>query len=331
MKAKHRIWIRSLVLFLVVVSLAACGGQATPTGPVTVTLRLPWIVNSQFAGPYAALDQGFFADEGLDVEIRPGGFDVNSITLVAAGEDTFGLHDMGSLLLARSEGVPLVSAATFFQKHPGAVMALADSGITTLQDFAGKTMGFQEGGPWMLTKAMLVKNGVDPASMKQITIGYDLTPIFNGDVDLTTVYATNEPLLAKAQGFETVVFLPYDYGIETSSEALFTTDDYRKANPEVVCAMVRAIRKGWDWAIANPDKAVDIVMAAGGEGLNREAEVGQFNAQLNHLITPDTDAHGLGYMTEARWQTAEDVLREQGALDTDVDVTQVFTTECLGD
>jgi NitT/TauT family transport system substrate-binding protein len=322
--------IRIFVLLLLAVTLVSCGAQPTPTGPVSVTLRLPWIINSQFAGPYAALDQGFFADEGLQVEIRPGGFDINSITMVASGEDTFGLHDMGSLLLARSEGIPVIAAATFFQKHPGGVMALASSGITTLQDFVGRTIGFQEGGPWMLTKAMLEANGIDPASMTQVTIGYDLTPLFNGDVDLTTVYATNEPMLAQAQGFETVVFLPYDYGIETSSEALFTTDAYLQANPQVVCGMVRAIRRGWEWAVANPEAAVDIIMAAGGEGLNRESELGQFNAQLAHLITADTEAHGIGYMTQARWQMAEDVLRQQGALETDVDVTQVFTTQCLG-
>jgi NitT/TauT family transport system substrate-binding protein len=126
-----------------------------------------------------------------------------------------------------------------------------------------------------------------------------------------------------------VVFLPYDYGIETSSEVLFTTGDYQEENPEVVCGMVRAIRRGWEWAVDNPEAAIDIIMAAGGEGLDREAEEGQFNAQLDHLMTPDTDANGLGYMTEARWQTAEDVLREQGGLEDDVDVTQVFSTMCL--
>lgn len=320
----------NVVALLLLLALAACAPKpAAPGEPIQVSLRLPWIINAQFAGPYAAVDQGFFEDEGLSVEIQPGGFDVNSITLVASGENTFGLHDMGSLLLARSQDIPLVAAATFFQKHPGGVMALADSGITTLQDFEGRTIGFQEGGPWMLTKAMLEANGVDPASMTQVTVGFDLTPLFNGDIDLTTVYATNEPLLAKAQGYETVVFLPYDYGIETSSEALFTTEAYLNANPEVVCGMVRAIRQGWEWAVANPEQAIDIVMAAGGEGLNREAEMGQFQAQLDHLLTPDSEQYGIGYMTQERWQTAEDVLREQGALESDVDVTQVFTLQCL--
>ncbi len=321
-----------LIVMIGILLLPACGGAAPATQGqlLDVSLRLPWIINSQFAGPYAALNQGFFRDEGLNVTINPGGPDINSITLVAAGTDTFGLHDMGSLLLARSQGIPLIAAATFFQKHPGGVMALASSGIKTLKDFEGKTIGFQEGGPWMLTKAMLEANGVDLNSMKQVAVGFDLSPLYTGQVDLFTVYATNEPLIAKAAGYDTVVFLPYDYGIETSSEALFTTDSYLKDHPEVVCGMVRAIRKGWEWAVKNPDKAVDYIMAAGGESLNRDAEMGQLNAQLAHLMTPDTDANGIGYMTKARWQTTEDVLREQGALDKDVDVTQVFTTQCLG-
>ncbi len=319
-----------LALVIFVLALAACAGQE-PEELTEVSLRLPWIVNSQFAGPYVALEKGFFEEEGLNVTINPGGFDVNSITLVAAGTDTFGLHDMGSLLLARSEGLPLITAATFFQKHPGGVMALKDSGITTLQDFEGKTVGFQEGGPWMLTKAMLEANGVDPDSMQQVSVGFDLTPLFTGDVDLFTVYATNEPLIAETEGYESVVFLPYDYGIETSSEALFTTDEYLAENGDVVCAMVRAIRRGWEYAIDNEDEAIDIIMAVGGEELNREAEVGQFRAQLDHLLTPDSEEHGIGYMTEERWQIAEDVLRSQGQLESDVDVTEVFTTQCLED
>jgi NitT/TauT family transport system substrate-binding protein len=325
---------KTLVLFslfmLIILAVSACGKAPESVTLTEVSLRLPWIINSQFAGPYVALEKGYFEDEGLNVTINPGGFDINSITMVAAGTDTFGLHDMGSLLLARSQGMPLVSAATFFQKHPGGVMALASSGIKTLQDFEGKTVGFQEGGPWMLTKAMLRKNGVDPDTMTQITIGYDLSPLYSGQIDLTTVYATNEPVVAKSQGYDTVMFLPYDYGIETSSEALFTTDQYLKDHPDIVCGMVRAIRKGWDYAIAHQDEAVDIVLKYGGEGLSKEAELGQMAAQVAHLQTPDSLANGLGYMTQARWQTAEDVLLEEGALEKEVDVTQVFTTQCLG-
>jgi NitT/TauT family transport system substrate-binding protein len=342
-----------LALLLSVFWLAACGGEAvvqevatevaveaeTPEQevieeeeiPLTeVSLRLPWLLTTQFAGPYVALEKGYFTEEGLDVTINPGGFDVNPITLVAARTETFGLHDMGSLILARAQDIPLVSVATYFQKHPGAVMALASSGIETLEDLEGKTVGFQEGGPWLLTQAMLEANGIDPASLTQTTVGFDLTPLYTGQVDLFTVYATNEPLLAAAQGHEPVVFLPYDYGIETSSEALFTRADYLEQNPEVVCGMARAIRRGWEYSLANPEEAVDIILAAGGEG-DREAELAQLEAQVAHIITEDTEQFGIGYMTEARWQAAEDVLAQYGQLEVDVDITSVFDMMCIGE
>lgn len=310
---------------------AATEEAEQPAELTHVTLRLPWIVNAQFAGPYTALDQGFFEDEGLDVEIRPGGFDINSITMVASGEDTFGLHDTGSLILARSNEIPVVAAATFFQKHPGGLMALADSGITSLEDIEGKTIGFQEGGPWMLSKAMLEANGVDMDTVNQTSVGFDLSPLFSGQIDLMTVYVTNEPLLAQAEGYDTTVFLPYDYGIETSSEALFTTEEYLQAHPDVTCGMVNAIRRGWEYALDHPDEAIDVIMAAGGEELDRDAELAQLEANRDHILTPDSIENGIGYMTEERWQIAEDVLSEYGQLENDVDVTQAFTLQCLGE
>lgn len=308
---------------------AAPAATTTTAAPVAVSLRLPWFVNAQFAGSLVAADKGYFADEGLDVTINPGGFDINPITLVASGSDTFGLHDTGSLLFARAEGLPLVSVGTFLQKHPGAVMALADSGISTLDDFKGKTIGFQEGGPWMLVQAMLTKNGIDPASLKQVNVGFDLSPLFNGDVDLFTVFATNEPLLAEEQGFKVNVFVPYDYGVETSANALFTTEDYLAAHPDVACAMERAIAKGWDYALDNKDEAIDIVLAASPEELSRDHEMAALKLLEGFIRTPDSLEHGLGYMTEQRWQTAEDVLAQYGGLDPSLNVNDAFTTQCL--
>lgn len=329
-----------LVVSLVVL-ITAC--QPAPTAPpeaaappttapvelTKVSLRLPWITNTQFAGPYVALDKGYFKEEGLDVEIRPGGIDKNSITLVAAGEDTFGLHDTGSLLLARAQGMPLITIATFFQKHPGGVFGLKDSGIQTLKDFEGKLIGFQEGGPWMLTKAMMKANGVDINSVKTVTVQYDITPLLEGKIDLMTCYATNEPLVARRMGKEPIVFLPADYGVPTASEALFTTEAYLKDNPKVARGMVRAIQRGWEYAMANKEEAVDIVMKYGTE-LDKAAEMDQLVAEEAHLMTPEVKESGvIGLMTPEKWETIYKVLREQGALETEVDYMKAFTTEYL--
>ena len=301
---------------------------APPPEPVSVSLRLPWFPNVQFTGSFVASAKGFFAEEGLDVTINPGGFDVNSITLVAAGSDTFGLHDTGSLLFAAAEEIPLITVATYFHKHPGAVMALADSGIETLEDFTGRRIGFAEGGPWQLTQAMLAKNGIDLDDLEQIAVGFDLSPILTGDVDLKTVFATNEPILAEQQGFEVNVFVPYDYGIETSANALFTTQSYFDDSPETVCAMVRAITRGWAYAFENPEEALDIVMAVDPENLDRAKEARSLDAVKDAVLTPDAVADGIGSMKHSRWETVDEVLREYGGLETDVDLNSVYSDIC---
>ena len=300
-----------------------------PPEMTSVSLRLPWFSNVQFTGSYVAQAKGFFAEEGLDVTINPGGFDVNSITLVAAGTDTFGLHDTGSLLFAASEDIPLITVATYFHKHPGAVMALADSGIETLEDFVGRRIGFAEGGPWQLTQAMLAKNGIDVDDLEQVAIGFDLAPILDGDVDLKTVFATNEPILAEQQGFEVNVFVPYDYGIETSANALFTTRGYFDDNPDTVCAMVRAISRGWEYAFENPDEALEIVLAVDPENLDADKEARSLEAVQDAVLTPDAIADGIGSMKHSRWEAVDDVLRTYGGLEADVDLDSVYSDTCF--
>jgi NitT/TauT family transport system substrate-binding protein len=321
-----------VVVLMVSIVLAACQPAAAPSSdaPMTkVSLRLPWIINAQAAGPFVALEKGFFADEGLEVEIQAGGPDANSITLVAAGSNTFGLHDMPSLVLAGAEGMPLISVAAFWQKHPGCIFALQESGITSLKDFEGRKIGFKEGGPWTLTKAMLNANNVDLNKIEQISVGFGIAPVLDGQVDLLTAFCTNEPLAVKREGKEVVTFVPFDYGIETSTEVLFTTQQYYDNNPEVACKMVNAIRKGWEYALANKNEAIDIVIKYGGEELEKEVQLQQLEAQEAFIVTAESTANGIGYMPSARWDDTANVLREQGILTVDLDVSKLYNQQCL--
>ena len=312
-------------------SVAAQDDEAEAAETVAVSIRLPWFPGSQFAGSYVAQEKGFFAEEGLEVTINPGGFDTNSITLVAAGTDTFGMHDTNSLVFASVEEIPLVTVATFLQKHPGAIMALAESGFETLEDLVGARIGFQEGGPWMLTQAMLVKNGIDPDSLEQQTIGFDLTPLLEGQIDLQTVFATTEPIIADSMGVETTVFVPYDYGVETSANALFTNKRFFDENPDVVCSMVRAMARGWEYVFENPDEAAEIVVAVDPDNLDPEIERNIIAAMDGAVRTPDAMENGIGSMTEARWQTTVDVLRDFGGLEAEVDLGSVYSDICFAE
>ena len=248
--------------------------EPEPEELVDVSLRLPWFPSVQFAGSYVAAAKGFFEEEGLNVTINPGGFDVNSITLVAAGSDDFGLHDTNSLIFASVEEIPLVTVATYLHAHPGAIMSLESSGFESLDDVEGATIGFQEGGPWQLTQAMLTQNGIDPDSLNQVAVGFDLTPLFEGDIDLITVFSTNEPVLAELQGFPVDVFIPYDYGVQAAANALFTTTSFRQDHPEVVCGMVRAMARGWQYAFDNPRRSSGDRRRRGPRQPNRRKRVG---------------------------------------------------------
>ncbi len=303
--------------------------ESPPQEMQDVSLRLPWFPSVQFAGSYVAAAKGFFAEEGLNVAINPGGFDVNSITLVAAGEDEFGLHDTNSLLFAAGEEIPLVTVATYLHAHPGAIMALESSGFESLADLEGATIGFQEGGPWQLTQAMLTQNGVDPDLLNQVAVGFDLTPLLEGDIDLLTVFSTNEPILAEQLGFPVDVFIPYDFGVQTSANALFTTTAYRQDNPEVVCAMVRALAKGWQYALDNPQEAVDIVVAVDPENLSAEKESASLEAVRPSVLSESALADGIGTMTQERWQTVDDVLRRYGGFEADIDLDSVHDDYCF--
>ena len=266
-----------------------------------------------------------------NVTIHPGGFDTNSITLVAAGTDTFGMHDTNSLVFAAVEDIPLVTVATFLQKHPGAIMALAEKGYETLEDLVGARIGFQEGGPWVLTQAMLVKNGIDSDSLDQVTSGFDLTPLLEGQIDLQTVFATTEPIIADSLGVETTVFVPYDYGVETSanaplhSQAIPRGEPRRRVQhgpchgPRLGVRLREPRRSGGDRGRVDPDN------------LDLEVEKKMIAAMDSAVRTPDAIENGIGSMTAERWQTTVDVLRDFGGLEADVDLDSVYSDICFAD
>ncbi len=296
---------------------------------VSVSLRLPWFAGSRFAGEYVAQEKGFFTDEGLDVTINPGGFDVNPITLVPRASDRRAARH-GLLVFASAEDIPLVTVATFLQKHPARWMALASSGFETLDDLVGARIGFQEGGPWMLTQAMLVKNGIDPTPLSSRR-AVSTSPRCRGTIDLQTVFATTEPIDRCSLGIDTTVFVPYDYGVETSANALFTNKRYFEENPDVVCSMVRALARGWEYVFENPDEAAEIVVAVDPDNLDLDVERNIIAAMDSAVRTPDAMENGIGSMTRERWQTTVDVLRDFGGLEAEVDLDSVYSDVCFSD
>ena len=201
-----------IVLLLAVVLLAACRPQEVEKPPDEVTVQLFWYHQAEFGGFYAADQQGYYAEEGLAVTLlpRPGpGTDINAPLI--DGTAKFGVNTGAGLVAARSQGLPLTAIATIHRRYPLVFITLASSGITRPHDFPGHTVRtLAPGGSAVAFQALMTRLGLDPDSVRQVDVGFDLSPFLAGEVDIWPGYVTNEVLKARQQGYEVNLILPGD-------------------------------------------------------------------------------------------------------------------------
>jgi NitT/TauT family transport system substrate-binding protein len=165
----------------------ACAQPATTPSLTPVTVQLAWTHQAQFAGFYAADQNGDYAAEGLSVTFLEGGPNVDLLTPVLSGSARFGDTNADALILARAGGKPLRAIATIYRRSPGVYMALADSGIKRPQDFAGKTIEIGRRGRPLLN-AMMAHVGIRPDQYTVIDIAPDLTSFYSGAVQVRSVF-----------------------------------------------------------------------------------------------------------------------------------------------
>ncbi len=285
-----------------------------------VTVRLKWLHQSQFAGYYAAEQEGFYTNEGIDIKLVPGGAETPSIQVVAGGSEQFGVSSMAQLIEARKQGIPVVALATTYRKNPLIWFGI-DESIRTPQDLVGKEVGLTVGSNSdLLFRAMLKKNGVDIEDVNIVPVKYDLSLLLEGAVDMYEGYLTDQPISAELAGYKTYILNPSDYGIYFYGDTLFTTEKMIQENPDLVRRFTRATLKGWKFAHDNPEKAVDYVLMYSDQ-LNREQEMRGMKASLE-LIQPDDKPVGTIEMNVV--EQMQDLLVEYGIIDTPIDLNKLI-------
>src|SRR5271163_2142895 len=233
-----------------IVAAVLSGMLSTARADESVTLRLKWFHQAQFAGFYVAKEKDFYKSAGLSVDIQPGGPDFAAIQMVAGGNEQFGATGADQILIARSKGVPVVALAVIFRRNPFVLFSLAKSGIKTPADFVGKNVGVKIGGnEELIYRAVLAKAGVDKSKLTETPVKFDIAPLLAGTVDVWPGYLINEVLAAKEKGFEVNVISPSEFGIDFYADTLFTTEKMLKEKPELVKKFVAATLKGWSAAI----------------------------------------------------------------------------------
>ncbi|MCF6438529.1 ABC transporter substrate-binding protein [Pseudoalteromonas luteoviolacea] len=263
-----------------------------------VTLQLKWIHQFQFAGYYVAKQKGFYRQAGLDVNIVPAQkHQPDEQFKVLSGQAQFGVTHSG-LLEQRMQGKPLIALASVFQSSPYCWMVRADSDIYSPKDFQGKKishLGRTEGAELVL---ILERAGID---VSQLPIYSGLSPLQDfkaGQFDALQVYVSNEPFKMAQQGIATRQICPKHYGINVYADILFTSEDVYKYRPEMVAKFRSASLRGWRYALANLEEALQITKLYATQKSFEEL------ANEADKLVPFIKAPGIpiGNMSLARWQ-----------------------------
>lgn len=295
-----------------------------------VSCRLKWFHQAQFAGLYVAQSKGFFNDAGINCTLRPGGQDFNAIKLVAAGSDDFGVWDAGQVIIARSQGIPIVAIAVIFQESPVCFFSRKNSGIRTPRDFIGKKVAMQYGTNVRTEYiAMMKRAGVDLGAVTEVPSRYDLQRFLVGSVDIWNGYTINEPIVAEAHGVPVHLIKPSDYGIDMYADCIITTNRMVKEKPHLVLRFVRAAVRGWEYALAHRKEAVRIVLAQDSR-LSEDHERKMLDESARLIFARTAKKRGIGFMDEFIWRKMLEELRSQSLLGPhSVVLSKIYTNRFL--
>jgi NitT/TauT family transport system substrate-binding protein len=287
----------------------------TTPAPDQVRLQLKWVPQAQFAGYYAASARGFYAAEGLDVTIRPGGPDTPAEDLVAGGQADIGVGWLSSLLAARDHGRPLVNIAQIFGASGMRQIAFASSGIRGPADLRGRRIAVWFAGNEYPLLATLDKYGIDRA--RDVTLvpqPFDMRLLLDRSVDAAAAMTYNEYRQVLEAGVRAEDLVVIDFNREGTAmleDGLFTTKAWlaRPGHRSIAARFLRASLRGWALCRDRPAECVDIVLAQS-PTLGRLHQTWMM-AEINKLIwnagTPDAD---IGRMNaDAFWRTAAIALR----------------------
>lgn len=317
-----------------VLLLASCGTPATTPSAATpstpVTIQLSWIPTIEYAGLYVAEDQGYYAEQGLAVNLVAGGEDaegnyISPIDTVLQGRADLGVTSASVLLQARASKAPLVAVASIYQRNPLGFTSLAAKQISTPQDLIGKTIQI---GPdsRILLQAMLATQGIDPDQVKTSErTDFSIEPLLSGQADVIDTFVTNELVTCKLLGVAVNNILPIDYGIEEYPNVLFTTEQMIANHPDVVERFLRATIRGMNYAVADP-QPIGALSVQRNSSLDLKAET-EAMFQSVPLLNPTGSRPGM--MTAATWKSIYGMLLDQRVLSQPIDVDAAYSLAFL--
>lgn len=299
--------------------LAACGSEESKgsragdkAGLAPVKLTLAYVVSAQFAGFLVAKEKGYYADEGIDLTIQPGGIDINPFQLLVAGSTDIALSTYGVLLAVRDSGADIVNVGQHIERSAERLVYFADHPeLGDPKNWKGRTVSVFDG--WQPTFAATVgKAGLKLDDIKVVKQTFDMTNFVKENVDLANAMIFNEyaQAVAGADARELALFDYADYGTSILEHCIGVRPDWARKNPELMVGFLKASMKGFMDARDDPQGAVATVMKLG-PALPEKYQTWQMN-ETNKLIWPSTE--GAFRVGQAPITQAQDILLEYGVI-----------------
>jgi ABC-type nitrate/sulfonate/bicarbonate transport system substrate-binding protein len=295
-----------------------------------VSVLLEWVPNTNHTGVYVAKEKGWYAEEGLEVQVkRPS--ESQPPLLVASGKAEFGFAPQEMVTFARTSEnpVPVKSIAAVNQHNTSGFASPADRGIDGVEDFEGKTYGgwgseFEEA----LLKAVMQQAGADFSAVEIVNVGTtDFIASFRQGIDFRWIFYGWDGIRAEVEGMniDYIPLVDLDPKLDYYTPTLITRNAMLEDDPETVRAFLRATARGYRFSAENPDAAAEILLHYAGN-LNPE-----FARRSQRYISEQylTDAERWGVMREDRWRNFSQFLYDYGLLSRRLDVNAAFTNEYL--
>lgn len=296
-----------------------------------VVHQLGWIKSIQFGGHFAAIHNGYFEEEGIEAEFLAGGPNSISTSLaVATGQADTSDTDVPGTIRARASGMPVKAIAAIMQRAPGAIMSLAETPLTSLEEFPGKTIALPTGIQTQV-EALMVSADLDPGSVSFVPVGTDPGMLAAGQVDGYYGWATNQGVMLKMRGVDIHTAYMNDLGLPGYAGVILASDESIAERGDVLVRWLKAEIRGWRWHLQNPQKMAELMVETYGQrGLDIEAQTVESGLMADFVPIGSAADNGLLWIEPEVFQQGIDFEVANGGIEAgSVTVDDVVTQELI--
>jgi NitT/TauT family transport system substrate-binding protein len=306
--------------------LSQPAAQASAQSLQPVSFRLNFNPNAEHAPYYLGKKKGFYAEQGVDLNILPGTGSATAVKLVGSGDSMFGVAVADAVTVGRAQRVPVVSLGVLLQRSPTVLTSLKSKNITKPADLYGKKVGTNpQSTVYAFWRAFVKLNNLDASKMTEVAVGGSVVgPLLAGSIDASGLLLTNEVVILESRGYPLNIMNYADYGVKSYGQTVFTSDKLLKETPDLAKRVALATFRSWTYTLSHVDEAIDALAEAVPE-TDKKLETAKWTSIKQLVSSPDSQAHGFGYQTLDGWKETYQTFKLGGLIENDFDPRALFS------